>query len=76
MDNLAQTDDEIRDLKSINTGMIQKLKFKHIEACGCHPYDQAKTHISWATPPQRMIQMVSKFEEFACCFFFNVRSNT
>ena len=58
MDNLPQTDDEIRDLKSINTG-----------------YDQAKTHISWATPPQRMIQMVSKFEEFTCCFF-NVRSDT
>ena len=33
MDNLPQTDDEIQDLKSINTGMIQKLKFKHIEAC-------------------------------------------
>ena len=32
MDKLPQTDDEIRDLKSINTGMIQKLKFKHIEA--------------------------------------------
>ena len=32
MDNLPQTDDEIRDLKSINTGMIQKLKFRHNEA--------------------------------------------
>ena len=33
MDNLPQMNDEIRDLiKSINTGMIQKLKFKHIEA--------------------------------------------
>ena len=32
MDDLPQTDDEIRDLKSINTGMIQKLKFKQIEA--------------------------------------------
>ena len=26
-------------------------------------------NILWATLPQRMIQMVSEFGEFTCCFF-------
>ena len=28
-----------------------------------------RTNILWAAPPQRMIQMVSKYEEFTCCVF-------
>ena len=71
MDNFPQTEDEIRNLKSMTLEKDrQKLKFKCITLH--RPDDQAKTKILLINGRDHhveMTQMVSKIKEFTCCVF-------
>ena len=58
MDNFPQTEDEIRDLKSMTLGRYTEIEFKHIDL----------THID-VIRTIRPRPIVSKFKEFTCCVF-------